>query len=195
MWEHLENSAVATGLEKVSFHSNPKERQCQRMFKLLHNCTHLTQQQSNALNSLSRLQQYVNWKLPDDQAGFRKGRQPEIKLPTSIGSSKNQKSSRKISAKSLQSCPTLCDPIDGSQPGSPVPGFSRQEHWSGLPFPSPVHESEKWKWKVKVKSLSRVRLFATPWIVAYQASLSMGFSRQEYWSGVPLPSKKVLNFL
>ena len=47
------------------------------------------------------------------------------------------------SAKSLQSFPTLCDPIDGSPPGSPVPGFSRQEHWSGLPFPSPVHESEK----------------------------------------------------
>ena len=46
-------------------------------------------------------------------------------------------------AKSLLSCPTLCDPIDGSPPGSPVLGFSRQEHWSGLPFPSPVHESEK----------------------------------------------------
>ena len=46
-------------------------------------------------------------------------------------------------AKSLQSCPTLCDPIDGSPPGSPIPGFSRQEHWSGLPLPSPMHESEK----------------------------------------------------
>ena len=46
-------------------------------------------------------------------------------------------------AKSLQSCPTLCDPIDGSAPGSPSLGFSRQEHWSGLPFPSPMHESEK----------------------------------------------------
>ena len=45
-------------------------------------------------------------------------------------------------AKSLQSCPTLCDPRDGSPPGSPSLGFSRQEHWSGLPFPSPVHESE-----------------------------------------------------
>ena len=53
-------------------------------------------------------------------------------------------------AKSLQSCPTLCDPIDGSPPGSPVPGFSRQEHWSGLPFPSPMHESEKWKWNRSV---------------------------------------------
>ena len=65
-------------------------------------------------------------------------------------------------------------------------GFSRQEHWSGLPFTSPMHESEKWK--VKVKSLSRVRLLATPWTAAYQAPPSMGFSRQEYRSGVPLPS-------
>ena len=87
-------------------------------------------------------------------------------------------------AKSLQSCLTLCDPIDGSPPGSPVPGILRQEHWSGLPFPSPMHESKK----VKVKSLSRARLFETPWTAAYQAPLSMGFSRQEYWSGVPLPS-------
>ena len=64
-------------------------------------------------------------------------------------------------------------------------GFSRQEHWSGLPFPSPMHESEV---KVKVKSLSRVQLLVTPWTAAYQAPPSMGFSRQEYWSGVPLPS-------
>ena len=63
-------------------------------------------------------------------------------------------------------------------------GFSRQEHWSGLPFPSPMHESET----VKVKSLSRVRLLATAWTAAHQVPLSMGFSRQEYWSGVPLPS-------
>ena len=62
-------------------------------------------------------------------------------------------------------------------------GFSRQEHWSGLPFPSPMHESEKWKW-----SRSVLRLLATPWTAAYQAPPSMGFSRQEYWSGVPLPS-------
>ena len=55
-------------------------------------------------------------------------------------------------AKSLQSCPTLCDPIDGSPPGSPVPGFSRQEHWSGLPFPSPMQESEKSKWSRSVVS-------------------------------------------
>ena len=55
-------------------------------------------------------------------------------------------------AKSLQSCPTLGDPIDGSPPGSPSLGFSRQEHWSGLPFPSPMHESEKWKWSRSIMS-------------------------------------------
>ena len=87
-------------------------------------------------------------------------------------------------AKSLQSCPTLCDPIDGSPPGSPVPGIlqARTLEWVAISF------SNAWKWKVKVKSLSRVRLLATPWTTAYQAPPSMGFSRQEYWSGVPLPS-------
>ena len=88
-------------------------------------------------------------------------------------------------AKSLQSCPTLCDPIDGSPSGSPSLGFSRQEHWSGLPCPSPTQES-----KVKVKSLSRVWLLAIPWTTAYQAPPSIGFSRQEYWSGVPMPSPR-----
>ena len=87
-------------------------------------------------------------------------------------------------AKSLQSCPTLCDPIDGSPPGSPVPGIlqARTLEWVAISF------SNAWKWKVKMKSLSRVRLLATPWTAAHQAPLSMGFSRQEYWSGVPLPS-------
>ena len=87
-------------------------------------------------------------------------------------------------AKSLQSCPTLCDPIDGSPPGSPIPGNlqARTLEWVAISF------SNAWKWKVKVKSLSRVRLLVTPWTVAHQASPSMGFSRQEYWSGVPLPS-------
>ena len=89
-------------------------------------------------------------------------------------------------AKSLQLCPTPCNPIDGSPPGFPSLGFSRQEHWSGLSFPSPIHESGKWK--LKEKSLSLVRLLGTPWTSAYQAPPSMGFSRQEYWSGVPLPS-------
>ena len=87
-------------------------------------------------------------------------------------------------AKSLQSCPTLCDPTDGSPPGSPVPGIfqARTLEWVAISF------SKAWKWKVKVKSLSRVWLLATPWTVAYQVPPSMGFSRQEYWSGVPLPS-------
>ena len=86
-------------------------------------------------------------------------------------------------AKSLQSCPTLCDPIDGSPPGSPVPGIlqARTLEWVAI-------FSNAWKWKVKVKSLSRVQLLVTPWTAAYQAPPSMGFSRQEYWSGVPLPS-------
>ena len=82
-------------------------------------------------------------------------------------------------AKLLQSCPTLCNPIDGSPPGSPVPGFlqARTLEWVAISF------SNAGKWKVKVKWLSHVRLLATPWIAAYQAPLSMGFSRQEYWSG------------
>ena len=89
-------------------------------------------------------------------------------------------------AESLQSCPTLCDPIDGSPPGSPVPGIiqARTLEWVGISF------SNAWKWKVKVKSLSRVRPSATPWTAAYEALPSMGFSSQEYWSGVPLPSPK-----
>ena len=88
-------------------------------------------------------------------------------------------------AKSLQSCPTLCDPIDGSPPGSPVPGIlqARTLEWVAISF-SNAH----WKWKVKVKSLSGVWLLATPWTAAYQAPPSMGLSRQEYWSGLPLPS-------
>ena len=95
-------------------------------------------------------------------------------------------SSAATAAKSLQLCPNLCDPIDSSPPGSPFLRFSRQEYWSGLPFPSPIHESEKWKWKVKVKSLSPVQPLVTPWTAAYQAPPSVGFSKQEYWSGVPL---------
>ena len=87
-------------------------------------------------------------------------------------------------AKSLQSCLTLCDPVDGSPPGSPVPGIlqARTLEWVAISF------CNAWQWKVKVKLLSRARLLATPWTAAYQAPPSMGFSRQEYWSGVPLPS-------
>ena len=134
-------------------------------------------------------------------------------------------------AKLLQSCLTLCDPIDGSPPGSPIPGIlqARTLEWVAISFSNawkwkvkvkllsrvwllatpwtaayqaPPHGIlqartldwvaipfyNAWKWKVKMKSLSRVRLLATPWTAAYQAPPSMGFSRQEYWSGVPLPS-------
>ena len=85
---NLENSEVATGLEKVSFHSNPKERQWQRMLKLPHSCTHLTCSKVMLKILQARLQQCVNHELPDVQAGFRKTEEPEIKLPTSVGSSK-----------------------------------------------------------------------------------------------------------
>ena len=87
-------------------------------------------------------------------------------------------------AKLLQSCLTLCDPIDGSPPGFPVPGILQAWtlEWVAISF------SNAWKWKVKVKLLSCVRIFMTPWTAAYQAPPSMGFSRQKYWSGVPLPS-------
>ena len=86
--------------------------------------------------------------------------------------------------KSLQSGPTLCNPIDGSPPGSPVPGIlqARTLEWVAISF------SNAWKWKVKAKSLSRVWHLATPWSATYQAPPSMGFSRQEYWSGLPLSS-------
>ena len=90
-------------------------------------------------------------------------------------------------AKLLQSCPTLWDPTDGSPPGSSVPGIlqARTLEWVVIAF------SNAWKWKVKVKLLSCVWLFATPWTAAYQAPPPMGFSRQEYWSGVPLPSPTI----
>ena len=85
-------------------------------------------------------------------------------------------------AKLLQSCPTLCDPIHSSPPGSPIPGILQAGtlEWGAISF------SNAWKWKVNVKSLSHVQLLSTPWTAAYQAPPSMGFSRQEYWSGVPL---------
>ena len=87
-------------------------------------------------------------------------------------------------AKSLQSCLTLWDPIDGSPPGSPVPGIlqARTLEWVAISF------SNAWKWKAKVKSLSHVQLLATPWTAAYQTPPSMGFSRQEHRSGLPSPS-------
>ena len=88
---------------------------------------------------------------------------------------------RTATAKSLQSCPALCDPIDGSPPDSSFPGIlqARTLEWVAIFF------SNAWKWKVKGKSVSRVRLLATPWTAAHQAPPSIGLSRQEYWSGLP----------
>ena len=85
------------------------------------------------------------------------------------------------------SCVRLCDPIDGSPPGSPIPGIlqARTQEWVAISF------SNAWKWKVKVKLLSRVRLLVTPWTAARQAPPSLGFARQEYWSGLPLPSPSI----
>ena len=102
----------------------------------------------------------------------------------SISQVRPDSSAAAAAAKSLQSCPTLCDPIDGSPPGSPVPGIlqARTLEWVAISF------SNVWKWKVNVKSLSHVQLLATPWTAAYQAPPSMGFSRQEDWSWVPVPS-------
>ena len=93
---------------------------------------------------------------------------------------------RQGGGKSLQSCPTVCDPRDGSPPGSPVPGIlqARTLEWVAISF------SNAWKWKLKVKSVSHVWLLATPWTAAHQAPPSMGFPRQEHWRGVPLPSPK-----
>ena len=91
-------------------------------------------------------------------------------------------------AKLLQSCLTPCDPIDGTPPGSPVPGILQARTLERVA----ISFSNAWEWKVKGKSLSHVRLFETPWTAAFQAPPSMGFSRQEYWSGVPLPSPTIL---
>ena len=87
-----------------------------------------------------------------------------------------------------QSCPTLSDPMYCSLPGSSVPGIlqPRTPEWAAISF------SNAGKWKVKVKLLSCVLLFMTPWTAAYQAPPSMGFSRQEYWSGVPMPSPNII---
>ena len=83
----------------------------------------------------------------------------------------------------VQLCLTLSDPMDCSPPGTPVPGILQERilEWVAISF------SNAWKWKVKVKSFSRVWLLATSWTADYQASPFVGFSRQEYWSGMPLP--------
>ena len=113
-----------------------------------------------------------------------KGQHEWQKLKLSLKDTNREGIQEHAAAKSLQSCPTLCDPIDGRPPGSPVPGIlqARTLECVAISF------SNVWKWKVKVKSLSRVQLLATPWTAAHQAPPSMGFSRQEDWSGVPWPS-------
>ena len=105
-------------------------------------------------------------------------------LSLSISSKSNFKYCAAAAAKSLQSCPTLCDPMDGSPPGSPVPEIlqARTLEWVAIFF------FKAWNWKVKVKSFSHVWLLATPWTAALQAPPSRGVSRQKHWSGVPLPS-------
>ena len=102
------------------------------------------------------------------------GRLPSIQLLQIEVNAHDQAAA--AAAKSFQSCPTLCDHIDGSPPGSPVPRIlqARTLEWVAISF------SNAWKWKVEVKSLRRARLLVTPWTAAYQAPPSMGLSRQEY---------------
>ena len=89
-----------------------------------------------------------------------------------------------VAPKSIQSCPTLCDPIDGSPPGSPIPGILQARTLERVA----ISFSNAWEWKVKVKLVSHVWLLVTLWTAAHQAPPSVGFPRQEYWSGLPLPS-------
>ena len=117
---------------------------------------------------------------------------PVLKLPKCVGENYVNKAEQKnaihaAAAKSLQSCLTLCNPIDGSLPGSSILGIlqARMLEWVAISF------SNAWKWKVKMKSLSHVWLFETPCTAAYQAPPSMGVSRQEYWSELPLPSPAI----
>ena len=108
----------------------------------------------------------------------------EVRRYCSLEASEGALPCQAAAAKSLQLCLTLCYPRDGSPPGSPIPGIlqARTLEWVAISF------SNAWKWKVKVKSLSHVQVLVTPWTAAYQAPPSMGFSRQEYWSWMPLPS-------
>ena len=117
--------------------------------------------------------------IPGDREGQRR-----LVCCSPRGHKESDMTAAAAAAKLRQSCPTLCDPIDGSPPDSPVPGILKARTLECVA----ISFSNAWKWKVKLKSLSHVRLLAIPWTVAHQAPLSMGFSRQEYWSGVPLPS-------
>ena len=162
---NLENAAVTTGLEKSVFTSVPKKRQCQR---ILNHTIALISHASKVMLKIiqARLQQLWTVNFQMFTLVLEKAEEPEIKLLTSVGSSKKQEHSRKTSAaaaKSLQLCPTLCDPIDGNPPGSAVPGIlqARTLEWVAISF------SNAWKWKVNEKLLSRVRLIVTPWTAVY----------------------------
>ena len=104
MSANLEDSALATRLKRVSFHSNPKEKQCQRMFKLPHNCTHFTRKVMLKIFQ-ARLQQYMNRELPDVQAGFRKGRGTRDQIANIRWIIRKQESSRKTSLSALLTVP------------------------------------------------------------------------------------------
>ena len=106
---------------------------------------------------------------------------------------KKNKREAAAAAKSLQFCPTLCNPIDGSPPGSPIPGIlqARTLEWVAISF------SNAWKWKVKVMTLSHVWLLATPWTAAYQAPPSLGLSRQEWvmeWAAIAFSKREALTY-
>ena len=148
-------------------------------------CTWLSGNLGNAaiLGTQEEREHHVSWL---NEASVREavGRVQEDNMCRVLGAEAGIKCSTAAAAKSLQSCPTLCDPRDGSPPGSLVPEIfqARTLEWVAISF------SNAWKWKVKVKLLSCVRLLATRWTAAYQVPPSMGFSRHEYWSGMPLPS-------
>ena len=138
--------------------------------------------ESEVAQSCPTLRDTMDWSLPGSSVhGIFQSRVLEW---VAIAFSVSCPAAAAAAAKSLQSYLTLCDPMDGSPPGCPVPGIlqARTLKWVAISF------SNAWKWKVKVKSLTLVWPSATPWTAAYQAPPSMGFSRQEYWSGVPLPS-------
>ena len=146
----------------------------------------LKDDQSNLVALHSTAQGFIELHKPlsHDKAGMPEENTSQTKVHLKNDTETKQWPAATVAAKSLQLCPTLWDPIDGSPPGSPVPGIFQARTLEGIA----ISFSNAWKWKVKVKSLSHVRLLAIPWTAAYQAPPSMGFSRQEYWSGVPLPS-------
>ena len=150
--------------------------------------TTTTEMDSGQLSQEQRQGGLLEWLLENSRC-LRDGMHDCHRKPKAWGEVKNiplslVPLSAAAAAKLPQSCLTLCDPIDSSPLGSSVPGILQASilEWVAISF------SNAWKWKVKMKSLSGAQLLATPWTGAYQAPPSMGFSRQEYWSGVPLPS-------